>query len=231
MGSWDYCQIGFLCIRKNKKQVKKLLECMGVDFSVVYDSEAGQINSKFYEAKMGCGHSTLEPSEIYTIVNKIFENTTILYESENGNNTGDYYSRYEKVYDPETKKVFIGEKNYCYDGDEVFGESVYEIIKEECEEAAKKRDIPIVWGEYYPEGEEFYDLCQEILEEHGGISGFGTKEITEDIPAVEVNKETVISLIDCAAKRGYNDLVKDITKAFDIEYVSPYYDDSKEEEG
>ena len=231
MGYWDFSNIGFSCIRKNEKQVEKLLECMGVDFEDGHGSEAGEINSKFYGAKMGCDNTSLKPSEIYTIVNKIFENTTILYESEEGNNSSDYYSRYEEVYDPKVNKVFIGECEYCYDGDEVFGESAYEIIKEECEEAAKKQNIPIEWGEYYPEGEEFYYLCQGILEEHGGISGLGTRERTEDIQLAEINKDTIISLLNCAAQRGYNSLVEQITNAFEIDYVSAFLSDSKEEEG
>ncbi len=31
---------------------------------------------------MGCNNSTFKPAEIYAIVNRVFENTTIFYEDE-----------------------------------------------------------------------------------------------------------------------------------------------------
>lgn len=229
MGYWDYSNIGFSCAKKNAKQVRKLLECMGVDFVDLHGSEAGIINSKFWDAELGCDNSELKTEVIYTIVNRLFEGTTIFYESEEGNNTSDYYTRYEEIYDPKANIVFVGEKDYCYDGNEVFGQSAYDLIKDECEAAAKKQGIPIEWGDYYPEGEEFYYLCEGILEDNGGIEGLGTKETTKEIPSVEIQQEDIIRLIDDAAKRGYNSLVEMLLKGFDIKYESPFLSESKED--
>lgn len=228
MGYWDYSNIGFSCTKKNAKQVKELLECMGIDFDALRGSEAGVIDSMFGDAEMGCDKSKLKAVEIYTIVNKLFKDTTILYESEEGNNTNDYYSRYEEIYDPKTNKILVGEENYCYDGDTVFGQSAYEIIKDECEKAAKEQGVPIEWGEYYPEGDKFYSLCEGILENYGGIEGLGTKEYTEDIPDTDIKQEDIISIIDNAAKKGYNSLVDLLLKAFSLDYVSPFLSESSE---
>ena len=214
MGYWDYSNIGFACAKKNDKQVKNLLECMGIDFDDVHGSEAGEINSMFWKAEMGCDNSELKAEEIFAIVNKLFKDTTIFYESEEGNNTSDYYSRYEEIYDPKTNKISIGEKDYCYDGNEVFGESAYELIKEECEKAAKEQGIPVEWGDYYPEGEDFYGLCEGILEDHGGIEGLGTKEYTKNISDIDIKQEYIISILDTAVKKGYDSLAGLLRETF-----------------
>lgn len=229
MGYWEYSNIGFSCAKKDAKQVRKLLECMGIDFDDFHGSEAGVINSKFWNAELGYDNSGLKALDIYLIVNKLFKETTIFYESEEGNNTSDYYSRYEEIYDPKTNKILIGEKEYCYDGNEVFGKSAYDLIKEECEKAAKEKGIPIEWGEYYPEGEEFYWLCEGILEEHGGIQGLGTKEYTKDISDIDIKQEDIIKIIDNAAKNGYNSLVDLILEAFNLNYISPFLSEASED--
>ena len=163
-------------------------------------------------------------------VNKIYSDTTIYFESETGSDTNDSYRRYEEIYNPRDKIVYIGELDYCYDGDTVFGESVFDILRDECEAAAIEEGIPIEWGDYYPEGDEFSDLCYGILEEHGGLYGMGERTDTKSIENlnVEIESDKLKSIIDNAAKNGYNDLVKDITRAFEMDYTSPFFNAEKE---
>ncbi len=222
MSYWDYSQIGFSC-EKNGDRVHELLECFGIDFNDYQSSKAGYIGD-FYPDDVGGYKSDLSVKEIYYIVNKVYSDTTIYYESETGSDTNDSYRRYEEIYNPKDQIVYIGELDYCYDGDKVFGESVFDILRDECEAEAMEKGIPIEWGGDYPEGEEFSDLCYEILEEHGGIYGMGERTDTKSLEdlKIEIESEKLKSIIDNAAKNGYNDLVEDITKAFEMDYVSPF---------
>ena len=45
---------------------------------------------------------------------------------------------------------------------------------------------------------------------------------------VEIESDKLKSIIDNAAKNGYNDLVKDITRAFEMDYTSPFFNAEKE---
>ena len=171
MGSWDFRNIGFSCDSKDKEQVEELLECMGVDFDDVHGSEDGEINDKFWNIiERGRDNSNLSPEEIYSIVIKVFKNTDIFYEVEEGNNTSDWYSRFEKIFDSKNNKIYLGEYDYC------IGEG---------------------------EGKE-------------------EKEWVEDIEIIDVKKEVLIGIIDIAAQKDYGDIVKKLTKSFNLDYVSPY---------
>ena len=213
MGYWAFSNLGFICDKENREEVKKLLECCGVNFAVQRGSETGSVNTAFLNVDcMGAYNRDFECAEIFYIANRLFNNTTILYEAEEGASDNGWYSRYEEVYDPKTARKLIGDVDYCYDGNEVFGESVYKQIKDECEEAAREKKIPIGWGYYYPEGDDFYDLCEGILERHGGLSSFGTRKSTEDIPSVEISQEAIAKLIENASNKGYKSLVEKIEK-------------------
>ena len=114
MGSWCFSNVGFICEKENIENVKKLLECMGIDFDKVHGSEDGEINDMFWNVvDIGRDNSDFQPEEIYTIVNKVFENTIILYESEEGNSISDWYSRFEEILDPKKNKIYCGEYDYC----------------------------------------------------------------------------------------------------------------------
>ena len=114
MGSWCFSNVGFICEKENIENVKKLLECMGIDFDKVHGTEDGEINDMFWNVvDIGRDNSDFQPEEIYTIVNKVFENTIILYESEEGNSISDWYSRFEEILDPKKNKIYCGEYDYC----------------------------------------------------------------------------------------------------------------------
>ncbi len=217
MSSWEYSQIGYLTTEKNDNNVKRMLECMGVDFNNRHGSEAGVINSMFYDAKMGFNNSDLEAVVIYTIINKLFGDTTIFYEYENGTSICDLYQRYEEIYSPGDNIIYVGDKDYCYDGYRVGDGTVYNVLQEECEAAALKKGIPIEWEDecgIYPKGDKFSDLCTEIIEKQGGLEDIATSQWTEDIPEIEIKKKTIKALIDSASKKGYNDLVELIESVF-----------------
>ena len=201
MGYWDFQNMGYIC-KENKKGVEELLTCIGIDFSKRYASEAGEIHSMFFhpDVIMGLDDSWLDSKEIFAIVNRLFEGTFILYEREFGDNTSDSYYRYEEVYDPENKKIYIGEKDYSYGDSEVFGKSVYELLGKEIEEEANKRNIQ-------KDSDDFYDLCDEILESHGGLSEFiTTKTRKKTIKTEKIKKENIERIIDTAVKLGYDSL-------------------------
>ena len=127
MSSWDFLSIGF-ANGKNDKLIKKLLECLDVDFDNRYPSQTGEISMVFSPDYIGNMDYYYEPIQIYCVVNKIFGPTFIYYETEDGSDTNDSYSRYEEVYDPIKKEISVGETDYCYDGNFVFGDSVYDFI-------------------------------------------------------------------------------------------------------
>ena len=234
MGSWDYSQIGFRCDAKNREQVKNLLECFGVDFEEKY----GEIVERFNALKLddyGLYPGGYDSEMVFAIVNRMFGDTAIFYERENGNTICDAYNRYEKMYDPIEKIVYCGEAEYCQDGYQVFGTSVfYSMIKEACEEVAKAKSIPVNWKrvgyQYRPGSDEFEDVCMEVLCEHGGIESLGRRAYTEPIPDVEIDTDTIHRLIDDAAKQGHNSLSVLISEFFDVDYRSPYMSGLSDEE-
>ena len=167
------------------------------------------------------------PIQIDGIVNKIFGPTFIYYETEEGSDTNDSYSRYEEIYDPIKKEISVGETDYCYDGNLVFGDSVYDFIKEECENAAKEKNIPIAWGDYYPEGDDFYRLCERILEEKGGLKELGTRVDTQtldDVDKIEIEKDIVDKIISTAKEIGYEDIEILVDDVIIKGNASPYND-------
>ena len=199
MSSWDFENIGFYN-ETDPKQVQKFLTCLGVDFTDVHASEAGVINNRFYSATMSENHTDLSVAKLFKIINEVFGETVIFFEKEEGSNTTDYYYRYEEIYDPKTRKVYINDSNYDYGDELVFFDSPYKLIKFECEAKAKEQGIAIKWTHdesYYlrPEGSKFITLCEEVLDEHGGLSGLGTGQNEANIPDIELSKEDVDKVV------------------------------------
>lgn len=230
MGWWDYDQLGFRCDDIFRNQVKDLLECFGVDFEKKYGVNVDRFYSVDLDDYGVLVDSRYDIETIYAVVSRLCHDVVIYYEYEHGNTICDAYNRYEKLYDPAEKKVFIGKAEFCYDGYQVFGSSVfYSMLKEECEKAAKKKHIPINWDvagyEMIPGSEEFNDICIDVLDEKGGLEYLGRKSYTEPIPDVEIEQEIIIRLIDDAAKIGHNTLAILIGKTFSVDYKSPFMRD------
>lgn len=233
MGSWEFCNVGYSCEKKNARNVKKLLECFDVDFTERYGSEAGEINYMMWNVDdMGSYTGDYNLNEIYHIVNRVFNNTKIFYEYEVGNNTSDWYHRNEEIYDPETNNIYIGETDYCYGDGEVFGSTPYELIKEECEKTANDKNISIEWRDDYsgicPVGEPFIKLCREIYDNHGGMEGLGTRQEKKSIPEMEIRQDVIIRLINEAAYRGYIGIVEDLKSAFNCDYEASFVGNSED---
>ena len=227
MGWWDFGQIGFRCDDIYRNQVKDLLECFGVNFEKKYGATVDRLYSIELDDYGVLLDSRYDIETIYAVVSRLCHDATIYYEYEVGNTICDAYNRYEQLYDTAEKKVYIGEAEYCYDGYQVFGRSVfYSVLKEECENAAKKKGVPINWNdtgyEPIPGSDSFEDVCLDVLFEKGGLEHFGRKSYTKPIPDVIIEQETIIRLIDDAAQIGHNTLAILIGKTFDVNYKSPF---------
>ena len=234
MGWWDFGQIGFRCDDIYRNQVKDLLECFGVDFETKYGTNVDRFYSIELDDYGVISDDRYDIETIYAVVSRFCQGTTIYYEYEDGNTICDAYNRYEQLYDPAEKKVLIGEAEYCYDGYEVFGRSVfYSMLKEKCERAAKNKHVPVRWKntgyEKIPGSNKFKDVCIDVLYENGGLEHFGRKAYTKPIPDEEIEQETIIRLIDDAAKIGHNTLAILIGKTFGVDYKSPFMRDLPDE--
>lgn len=206
MASWNFSNIGFLC-KHNKEIIMQLFECLGVDFDNVFESVACSPSNRFRPVIMGSIiRKSFEISDLYHIVNKLFNNVFIYYEFEKGNNTSDYYYRREEIYDPLKEELLIRECDYAYGNMVVFGQSVYDILKDEMEERAKQNSIFIKWKRDFllqPVGEEFINLCELIIDEHGGLPKIGTKDIVEKIPNNKLNRKLIQEIANIAGELVY----------------------------
>ena len=224
MGSWDTTQLGFSCDESNRYSVKKLLECLGVDFGV----QMGRYEDPFYSQEPDDygefnGNDLLQ---IFLLVNRFFDNTKIYYVHETGNTINDTSYRYEEVYDPKGYVVNKGEVDYSYDGMKVFGKSVYNVIKNNCESKAKSLGVQNEWNELYygiiPEGYDFERVCEEVLNEHDGIKSIGRRFWKEAISEIEINNIVITNLINNAAIYGHYDVIEWAQEIFKTDYMSPY---------
>ena len=236
MESWDYSSIGFSCPKGSETLVRALLSCMGVDFQTRFPSRAGCIHPRFREVvdigvnHRDCvreaslsrhrphSHRNYTPEECFTIVNQLFAPTTLFYEYEQGCDDNCSRYRYEEIYDPGTNLILIGLREYSEDDDTVFGVSVYEVLKADCEQAAKKAGIDILWTREHrrlcPGGDAFWNLCRDVLQDRGGLSGIATRKRTQEIPAVDITREMVAPLLERARDRGCTELAALLRSAF-----------------
>ena len=218
MASWNYTRLG-ASSKNNEEGIEQLLECLGVDIDNEYMTETGYISNN-YRPKFE-GNIDEEPDdllEIYNLANELFDEVYIYYSWETGNNTSDYYKRHEEIYNPITKKINIGDAEYDYGSQEIFGENVYEVLKEKIEEEAKKQNIPIKWNsELIPSTEEFADFCDSFIANLGDLSTLGKRQEEENIPTDEEISQTLIEEIaDKAEENGYIELLNAIKEKFNI---------------
>ena len=107
MASWDFSNLGASLKNGNALLLKQLLECCGVDFSEVHGTETGTILKQFKPDFIGnLSIESINPIDIYMISNKYFRDVYIYFEKENGNNTSDYYYRYEEIYNPKNNLMY-----------------------------------------------------------------------------------------------------------------------------
>lgn len=158
-----------------------------------------------------------ELDKLFKIANKLFKNICLHYEENEANSNVDWYSGYEITYNENNDgKKQIKEYDYCVSDFEANGINGWEILKDTIEEKAKKKNIEICWSdndELYPEGDygdEFYDLCEKILEKHGGLEGLSTKKTKIKIKDVPIYEDDLKKIINNASDFGYNSLIDKI---------------------
>lgn len=217
MGHWDFKNIGASCKKEDKKLMEQLLECAGMDTNYydVHGTECGEVYVEDFTPEiLGTYHGPEDvTSKLFNVANALFKNFTIFYEKEQGSSVSDYYSRYEEIYKSTAKTIKWGEVDYCYGDNSVFGLSPYITYKEEIEKIAKERGIEPVWGgdgewSIYPDSDDFYDVCEEFIDEKGGLPTLGTKKKTSKFPKKQINKSFVMQLFKKATKLGYTELAK-----------------------
>lgn len=221
MSGWSYKNVGSSCNMSNRLLMKQLLESCGVDCEQPWiGSEAGEIYLDEFNPKIKGPFTdgNITPLEIYQIANDLFDNISIYYEFEDENNTSDDYYRYEEIYNPLTCEKLIGEKNYSYGENLVFDESPYKLLKNEIEEEANKEDIAISWDDDYPdeENEEFYNLCENILNKHGGLEVLGTRKSSEKIEKTNINPKKLQNIVNKAGEYCYKGLVELLENKYQI---------------
>ena len=218
MASWNYVRLG-ASSKNNEEDIEQLLECLGVDIDNACMTETGYISNNY---RPNCeGNIKKEPNnliEIYNLANELFDTVFIYYSWEMGSNTSDYYKRHEEIYNPITKKINIGDAEYDYGSQEIFGENVYEVLKEKIEEEAKKQNIPIKWSsKLIPSTDEFADFCDSFIMSLGGLSTLGKKQEEKDILTNKKVTQTLIKKIaDKAGKNGFIELVNVIKEKYNI---------------
>ena len=220
MGSWSFQQIGASGKEENYPYIKQVMECFGVEFGMLHDSEAGIIDyGRFNPEIMGSNDAHVDPQTLFFFLNKLFGNTYVYYESEEGSNTSDYYYREEEIYNPRTKKMYYGTKNYCYGDNTVFGDSFYCVMKSVIEKKAEERGITVSWNgdeddyDFGPDwdNKEFTQLCEEVVYENS-LSELGTDQGVIDIEMEEVDRDLIDQVIEKATERGYVELIELILK-------------------
>ena len=83
---------------------------------------------------------------------------------------------------------------------------------------AKKENVEICWydedGEFYPNDDDFSDLCNNVLDELGGIEKIGQKVKNKKKIKVKIYKNIIKDLIKKAEELNYKKLEEMMTKTF-----------------
>lgn len=158
-----------------------------------------------------------ELDEIYAIATMLFGDVKLEYYEETGHDVSDYYYKTETEIDNKAYRIITSE--YCYGDNTVFdGESVWKYIKAKCERKAKKENVEICWydedGEFYPDNDEFSDLCNDVLDELGGLEKISQKVKNKKKIKVKIYKNIVKDLIKRADELNYKILEEIITTKF-----------------
>ena len=222
MSSWDFSNLGASCAEQDREYVKQLLECFGVDFGPVHESETGRISDRYLPNMEGTTERGRdEVLGLYLLANMLFSSVTVFYAEECGNNTSDYYSRWEEIYDPDTKKVTIGEARYCYGTSEIFGRSVYLALREQIEKEAMEQGVTVKWSRSMrPVTKQFRAFCDGYVDSIGGLRQAGRKQREEDIPAGKIKIPMLRRILTKASRLGYVHLADMINEKFEIPPVA-----------
>ena len=189
-----------------------------MDFGPVHESETGRISDRYRPNMEGTtDRGRDEVLGLYLLANTLFSGVTVFYADEFGNNTRDYYSRWEAIYDPDMKKVTIGETRYCYGTSEVFGRSVYAVLREQIEKAAMEQGVSVKWNRSMrPVTKRFRAFCDGYVDSVGGLRQIGRMQREEDIPAGKIKIPMLRRILTKASRFGYVQLADMINEKFDV---------------
>lgn len=154
---------------------------------------------------------------LYLLANTLFDGVAVFYATEFGNNTSDYYSREEVIYNPVTKKAIIGEARYCYETSEVFGKSVYVVLREQIEKAAMEQGVAVKWSRSMRSvTKQFQAFCDGYVDSICGLSQVGRMQREEDIPAEKIKIPMLRRILTKASRSGYTRLADMINEKFEV---------------
>lgn len=163
-----------------------------------------------------------ELDELYINLSSIIEDISIYYEEKIDNYTGNYFSSFILNYNENNSNEKVME---CYEYyDDIFIEyetkeevNKYNYLKDEIEEEAKKKNIEIAWDgdidSIYPReaNKDFRELCEKILDDHGGIAGLATTIKRKSLSNKHLeNQVDLESMLEIAEEKNYIELKKRI---------------------
>lgn len=220
MGSYSAVNIGIKNRGVSQQILKEFLICVGCK-GPAYSDGYGIININNYfpdvEMQVEDEDNLIEYFEIFNAANYILGPSYLYVAHEEEENTSDWQHRNEFILSPNGKGYF-GEYAICHgDGTYLDGKNAYCLLKDKIEKAANEQGIDIEWeiekefcGELmviYPVGEEFEELCDDILYETDQaelttvIKEFNQKPRKPDMQIINKIKEE-------AQKNGFEELNK-----------------------
>ena len=230
MGAFENKELILKSKENNYELLKQLLECYGLN-----------VEKEYKEVVCNCELDEKELDEIFAISNTLFNDVSLYYESSGGHSVTDYYYGTKISYSCDGIKE-TETYDYCYGEGTINDKPVWIILKDECENQAKKKHIKVEWDEEYglypagDDGDDFYDLCQSILRNHGDLEGLSTKKVKTDIKFIIINQETIQKIIENANKYKYKELLKILEQKKSENNIFPDYEnknltDKKEDKG
>ena len=161
MSYWEYSNVGFICNANKRKDVKELLECMGIDFNKKHVSEDGDVCEILDANDYGSYQGEYEIDIIYAIVNTLYNDIKILYSYEEGSSISDDYYSCEMTYDPHENKIYIYKSGYTNGEEDEDIKEIIDIPEIEIDNSTIQRLIQSM------ELRECYNLIEQIKNSFG----------------------------------------------------------------
>lgn len=232
MGSWSYSRFGVTVDKSKEKLARQLMKCLDIPLND-YEYNWAELESsrdliEDYPDIIGSADGFEEIFQgtvnvLYDIMLRLWGHADVYFTHEEGSSVSDYYNRFECVFKSENNKMNWATCIFC-DGDNTVGAegaNPYCLLKDEIEETARKKNIPIAWveefGELNPDcnNDAFYNLAFQIyLKRHDEIA---TERGEQDINAMEIDEEYIAlvnHLMAAAKESGYQELAELLMEKF-----------------
>lgn len=208
MGAFNSNNLRIECKNLTKEMEKQFYECYKINCD-----EYGVLNGKLEKKDL---------DNIYAIISIAFGDTILYYEECKGHSVSDWYAGYKVSYNCNNSgKIRTKSYDYCYGENTANGINCWNLLKEEIENKAKKKNINIDWckdnSDIYPnyDNEEFSSLAEEILQHHGGLEGLSTIEKNTSIKTIKVDSDKIKDIITKAKSSNFNKLVEILESKLD----------------